>query len=198
MSLFEQLKAIFGEEIAKTIVEGLKGKEDVELIVDSKKEPKYIAKEEYDKVVNEKGVLKTNFDTLDKSIKELRTSIGAEKVEDIKMKFDTLEGDLEKSNKALKDQEYNFNLDKFIVAAKAKDSADIMPHIKKDSLVYKDGQFIGLDEQLTQLKESKPYLFAEDDNPGDMGGSGNHQRNNNETKPGTLSEAVAAHYNQTK
>ena len=46
--------------------------------------------------------------------------------------------------------------------------------IKQDELVIsEDGKIVGLDEQVNNLKESKPFLFKEE-TPGDQGGTGNN------------------------
>jgi DNA-directed RNA polymerase alpha subunit len=48
--------------------------------------------------------------------------------------------------------------------AKVKDPADVIPHLKKDMLkLGEDGKFIGLNEQIEPLKESKDYLFQSDE-----------------------------------
>ncbi|MCT4507933.1 MAG: phage scaffolding protein [Tepidibacter sp.] len=178
MDLFKQLKELFGEDIAKKIVDTLQTKTDTELIIDNKKEPQYIKKSDYDKAVSERDNYKNNFDTLDKSLKSFKKTLGAEKLEDIKSKFETLEKDLNNSKQTIKDQEFNFNLEKVILGSKPKDIADILPHIKKDSLAHKNGEFIGLDEQIKNLKENKAYLFEEDNTPGNLGGPGNPARGN--------------------
>ena len=49
-------------------------------------------------------------------------------------------------------------------AARAKDPADIVPHLKRDMLkLGEDGKLIGLKEQLDPLVESKSYLFDQDE-----------------------------------
>ena len=53
-----------------------------------------------------------------------------------------------------------------LAAKDAKDPADVLAFIKKDSLqLNEDGTIAGLDEALKSLKESKAYLFAEEQPP---------------------------------
>ena len=59
---------------------------------------------------------------------------------------------------------FSHALESELKAAKVKDPADIIPHLKKDMLkLGEDGKLIGLSEQLTPLQESKPYLFEEEE-----------------------------------
>ena len=53
-----------------------------------------------------------------------------------------------------------------LAAKDAKDPADVLAFIKKDSLqLNEDGTISGLDEALKSLRESKAYLFAEEQQP---------------------------------
>ena len=54
-----------------------------------------------------------------------------------------------------------------LAAKDAKDPADVLAFIKKDTLqLNEDGTVSGLDEALKSLRESKSYLFAEVEQPG--------------------------------
>jgi hypothetical protein len=76
-----------------------------------------------------------------------------------KAKAEQAAQDAEKQVKAM---QFDHALEKALVEAKVKDPADIRPHLKVENIQYADGKFIGLDEQLKPLKESKAYLFLED------------------------------------
>ena len=53
-----------------------------------------------------------------------------------------------------------------LAAKDAKDPADVLAFIKKDSLqLNEDGTIAGLDEAMKSLRESKSYLFAEEQQP---------------------------------
>lgn len=59
---------------------------------------------------------------------------------------------------------FDHALEKELTEARAKDPADVIPHLKKDMLkLDENGKFIGLAEQLKPLQESKSYLFESDE-----------------------------------
>jgi dsDNA-specific endonuclease/ATPase MutS2 len=77
--------------------------------------------------------------------------------EEYKVAAETAKTEAEKKIAELK---FDHALESALTAAKVKDPADVIPHIKKDSLKLDgEGKFVGLEEQLKTLKESKDYLF---------------------------------------
>lgn len=75
------------------------------------------------------------------------------------------EAEQAKTEAAAKLEEYQFNsaLTDALRGAKVKDPADVLPHIKRDEVIFKDGQIVdGLERQLSALKENKDYLFNSD------------------------------------
>lgn len=90
-------------------------------------------------------------------LKELQTTAGEN--EQLKAKL----GEIETRNnelkaaadKAAKDAVINAALSK----AEARDAEDLLRFIDLDAVTLKDGQALGLTEQVNALKESKPYLF---------------------------------------
>jgi hypothetical protein len=79
--------------------------------------------------------------------------------------------------KQVADVKFNYALNSALVGAKAKDPADIIPHLKRDMLkLGDDGKFVGLTEQLEPLKTSKSYLFeGETPDPKFLAGGGGNQ-----------------------
>ena len=63
---------------------------------------------------------------------------------------------------------------------KARDVLSVMPHLKQDTIVFKDGVFTGLKEQIEALSKDKAFLFEDPVLPGtnapavppDQGGGG--------------------------
>lgn len=55
--------------------------------------------------------------------------------------------------------EYDNALNEALKSAKVKDPKEILPHLDMETIVYKDGKFTGLEDQLKSLQESKEYLF---------------------------------------
>ena len=72
----------------------------------------------------------------------------------------------EKYNKAMGDlkteRESNL-LDKFLSAVNTHDADVVKGLLKKEELVFKDDNVLGLDKQIETLKKDKPYLFKEDE-----------------------------------
>ena len=72
----------------------------------------------------------------------------------------------EKYNKAMADlkteRESNL-LDKLLSAVNTHDADVVKGLLKKEELVFKDDNVLGLDKQIETLKKDKPYLFKEDD-----------------------------------
>lgn len=48
---------------------------------------------------------------------------------------------------------------------RARDVLSVMPHLKQDTIVYKDGVFTGLKEQIEALSKDKAFLFESDPVP---------------------------------
>ena len=105
--------------------------------------------------------------------------------------------ELQSANK-LKDEEYQkqikdlqiTNAIKLALSGKVHDEDIVSRLIKKDELVLsEDGKVIGLDEQISSLKESKSFLFK-DDNSQQAGFQkiGNEQSNNQQA----LDDAISA------
>lgn len=170
----EKLKALFGTEALtwEQLEEKLKDNKDVKIA--NLAAGGYVDKRKYDDTVAELG-------TANNTIKGLRDTVA---------KFDGV--DIEKLKKDASDWESKYNTDiaavkldsavnLALVGAKAKN-----PKLAKTaidmSLVKLDGEnLIGLNEQLTKLKETDAYLFdVEDTTKDDKGGAffystgGNH------------------------
>lgn len=48
---------------------------------------------------------------------------------------------------------------------KARDVLSVLPHLKQDEIVYKDGEFKGLKEQMDALSKEKAFLFDTGETP---------------------------------
>ena len=72
----------------------------------------------------------------------------------------------EKYNKAMGDlkteRESNL-LDKLLLSVNTHDADVVKGLLKKEELVFKDDNVLGLDKQIETLKKDKPYLFKEKD-----------------------------------
>ena len=162
-----------------------------ELIKDINKEfPKYaVPKDQYNAVAEAKKKLEKDIAERDNQLEELK-----------KIDADGLKAEIERlqqENKAAKEAYENElkeiqlnNAIKLAINGKVHDEDIVSQLIKKDELVLsEDGKVIGLDEQINSLKESKSFLFK-DDNSQQAGFQkiGNEQSNNQQT----LDDAIAA------
>ncbi|WP_353422496.1 phage scaffolding protein [Staphylococcus delphini] len=95
----------------------------------------------------------------DEQITELQSKVGDN--EELKQELQDYKDKNAEYDERLKELQLN-NAIKLSVAKDANDADDILAFIKKDALeLQEDGTVKGLDEAVKSLKESKPYLFAE-------------------------------------
>lgn len=143
----------------------------------------YVPKSRYDNVEEEKKTLQATISERDKQLVELKKNAGDN--EDLKKQI----RDLQDANKAAK-TEYDEKMKdmrlstaiQIAIAADAQDVGIVSGLFDKSKLILgDDGKVTGLDEQLTALKDSKPFLFkAVPGNPpkySPNGGGGNNLKN---------------------
>lgn len=164
-----------------------------ELISNINKEiPKYfIPKSKYNEVAEAKKQLEEEIKVRNTQLEELKKSAGEN--ENLKRQIE----ELQSANKQ-KDEEYQkqikdlqiTNAIKLALSGKVHDEDLVASLINKDKLIIEDGgKIVGLDEQINSLKESKSFLFK-DDNSQQAGFQkiGNEQSNNQQA----LDDAIAA------
>lgn len=131
--------------------------------------------EQIDKIMAENGGdIQREQDKLNEKVKELEIVSGQlteanktiksyKDIDKIKQSSDEWE---EKYNKAMGDlkteRESNL-LDKLLSAVNTHDADVVKGLLKKEELVFKDDNVLGLDKQIETLKKDKPYLFKEDE-----------------------------------
>ena len=64
----------------------------------------------------------------------------------------------------------NLMISSEVTKASAKDAADVLPHLNMEAIKITDDGIEGLEEQVKELKEKKPYLFVEKEKPIGKGG----------------------------
>lgn len=71
----------------------------------------------------------------------------------------------EDAQKQVAEMTFNTNLANALKSAGVKDSKEVLPHLKMETITWdsEKSAFVGLDDQLTPLKESKGYLFDDGD-----------------------------------
>ena len=111
--------------------------------------------------------LQSQFDTANAQLTEANTQIEkfkGMKPEELQAAADDYKTKWEQAQEDAKTQlaqvKFDHALEKELKSWKVKDPADVIPHLKRDTLkLGEDGKFIGLKEQLEPLKSAKDYLF---------------------------------------
>ena len=150
-----------------------------------------LEKEQIDKIMEENGKdinsakddAKKDLDAKDKEIETLTTqSKDLQKdlkkyqdmnIDDIKKNAEDWETKFNDTQKELANVKNNSLLEKELLGANTHDVEMLSKALNHDLLKFEDGKIIGLDEQLKELQENKPFLFKEADNSNGEGeGSG--------------------------
>lgn len=125
----------------------------------------YVEKQKFDTVSEENKNLKTTVKENATQFENLKKSAGDN--EELKNQIATLQAD-----NATKEQEYQGQLKdlqlsnaiKLSIAGKVQDEGIVSGLIDKSKLILgDDGKVTGLDEQINSLKESKAFLFKQED-----------------------------------
>lgn len=177
------------EKAAKASTEELKG---------------FIPKTRFDEVNEVKKQLETDIKTRDDQIENLKKDAGTS--EDLKKQIEQLQKDnketSEKYQKEMNDIKLN-NAIKLALVGKTHDEDIAAGLFDKSKLILgDDGKVTGLDDQLKELKESKSYLFKEEekieDKPGfQIGGKPPTGGAGGDEKP-SLKDALTARLQQNK
>lgn len=159
----ENLKKIVGEEVFKTHIEP-------KLTADKKYffgEGEFIPSGRFNEVNNQVKDYKAQIAERDKQIEELKKSASGN--EELTKKLN----ELTEANKKQKDeyeaklqkQEFDFAYNTALSGAGAKDPKVLDALIDKSKLIFKDGAFSGLNEQVEALKKTHDWVFAAPGNP---------------------------------
>ena len=172
---------------------------------ESKKELEgYVSKETYDTTEQQRKQLETSVNDYKTQLETLKTSAGDN--EELKKQI----ADLQEQNKK-KDEAYQAQLKelqltnaiKIAISGSVQDSDIVTGLIDKTKLILgDDGKVTGLEEQLKSLKESKAFLFKQEEKPSgkkgffpigpkETGGTGTEGRM-------TMKEAIAAKLNMNQ
>jgi len=155
----EKLKELLGEELYKQLEEKLG---DKKVFID---DGNYIPKQRFDEVNNEKKELQNQLKERDGQLEELRKNSQdskelQDKIQELQQANEETKSQYEQK---IKEQKFNFALEQDLMKSQAKNvkAAKALVDTEKVSL-DDDGNLIGLDEQLKQIKEENDYLFGPD------------------------------------
>lgn len=164
----------------------------------------YVEKQKFDTVSEENKNLKTSVKENATQLENLKKSAGDN--EELKTQIQTLQDDNKKKDEEYQNQLKDLQLSnaiKLAVSGKVQDEDIVSNLIDKTKLILgDDGKVTGLDEQLKGLKESKAFLFKEEDTtktdpkPGFHLGTDGKGTEQQPGKPTSLFGAVAAHFQQ--
>ncbi|HHY42975.1 MAG TPA: hypothetical protein GX514_09085 [Thermoanaerobacterales bacterium] len=169
------------------------------LVKDINKEfPKYaVPKAQYNSIAEAKRKLEEDVKIRDEQLEKLKEV----DVDKLKEQIEALqeENRIAKENyeKELKEIQLNSAI-KLAIAGKAHDEDIVASLIKRDELVLsEDGKVIGLDEQIEALKETKSFLFKQEEGKEEQLGFqkiGNDQKGNSNA----TEDAIAAAFGNLK
>lgn len=169
----EFLQETFGGEALtfEQFNEKLNGSENIRLA--NVADGSYVSKEDYDKL---SGQLKD-------------ATANAEKYADFEAQLQAARDEGETKLKAYK---LDVEISRVLLAANVADEVSVKANLKLgDVKIGEDGKLIGIDEQLKQLKESKPFLFKQEQKKLNLGGSTPGIK---VTKSSGLGAALSEHY----
>lgn len=169
---------------------------------ESEKELKgYVPKEDFDAKEQERKQLETSVNDYKTQLENLKTAAGDN--ETLKQQIADLQEqnrqkDLEHQNE-LKDLKLT-NAIKVAISTSAQDSDLVAGLVDRKKLILgEDGKVTGLDEQVKALKESKPFLFKQEQKPAGKKGffplGAKENQGGNEDGHMTMKEAIAAKLN---
>lgn len=158
------LKELLGEELYNTVTAAVKGKgkdgKDLDLIVN---DGNYIPRIKFNEVNDKVKVLEADIATRDTQIKTLGESVKGnadltKQITDLTAINAKAKADYDSK---IKDIQITTAAEKALTAAQAKHVDLLMSKVDRSKLVIDNDKIIGLDEQVTTLKETYKDLFGE-------------------------------------
>lgn len=161
----EDLKRALGEDLSKQVEEALKGKgkdgKDLDCVVGN--DGSYVPAKKYDDMKNDYDTAKKEADTLRASQKSIQDEYENYKKGSItQADYDAKVKEIqEEADNKIKQNNFDNKLALKLMSKEidAKDSKDIIANLDLSKISLDGENFIGLDEQIKDLKEKKDYLF---------------------------------------
>ena len=158
----------------------------------------YVSKETYDTTEQERKQLETSANDYKTQLETLKASAAAwkQQIADLQTQNQQKETEHQEELKNLK----LTNAIKMAIASSAQDSDLVAGLVDRKKLILgEDGKVTGLDEQVKALKESKPFLFKQEQKQTERRGFfplGNHKdEGSGKEGPLSMKEAIAARLN---
>ncbi|MBR0592099.1 phage scaffolding protein [Bacillus pumilus] len=166
------LKELLGDDLYAQVVEKA-GDQKIDIVSNGQ----WFPKERFDAVNNEKKELKSQLDERDQQLNTLQKQ--AKGNEELQNAIEQLQEENKKASEEyqqkLDKQAFDFAIESALRDAKARNIKSVKANLNVEELKLAGDKVIGLDEQLSALKESDSYLFeAENDSSPGLAGRQPH------------------------
>lgn len=165
------LKPVLGEELFNQVSEKLTAATGITLanIADGS----YIPKAKYDEERTKAKNLTAQVTTLTNQLNEAQQKAGS--VDDLNAKITKLTQDVTDRDNKLASLSTDYDIKDALRAAKARDVDIVFGLLDRSKITSKDGKLLGADEQIKAIRDSKAFLFDDDDKQPNRGGFGGQQ-----------------------
>lgn len=139
-------------------------------------------------IEKEKGAAKEKekeIEIIQKQLEEANKAIESYKdmdIDKIKQSASDWENKFKEQQKQYEDYKKDTLLEKELAKAKSKDVEILRSLIKKEDLVFKDNEVVGLDKQIKALRKDKAFLFETEGNSEQNQGQGTDGQQNDDTR----------------
>lgn len=159
----------------------------------------YIPKSRFDEVNDQKKEYKKMLDERTTQLEELKGKAqgNEELLNKIKELEDANTKTAEDYEKKIAEQSFNFALESALRDGKVKNAKAVKALLDIEGIKLDGDKLLGLDEQISKLKESDSYLF-EEESTGGTGGAGNFARKDKTDNNSTDDFMKAIYENQAK
>lgn len=171
------LKPVLGEELFGQVSEKLADAKGITLV--NTADGSYVPKAKLDEERTVSKGYKTQLDELNGKLSEMQKD--KEATDTLKGQITQLQNDIATKDAEMKAQRLQYTVKDSLRSSKAKNPDVVIKMIDMGKITEKDGQFIGLNDQIEAIKKSDAYLFEEEQSP--SGGADPHQDPSGE-KPG--------------
>ncbi|MCY6372457.1 phage scaffolding protein [Clostridium ganghwense] len=176
MGLLEYLKKILGDEEGQKAYDKIQADKDNVILVDSKKESKYVEKGKIDSANQTIKDYKQQIKDRDTQLNDLKEKLKDIKdVKELESEIEKLKTEnqqtTEKYESKLKQIEFDTKFEKALTSHKPKNTRALKALLDMEKIKLDGDSILGLDDQMKVLKESDAYLF-EDEKSDKGGGTG--------------------------
>ena len=156
------LKAALGDELLAQVSEKLKGADNISLV--NLSDGNYIPKAKFDEERQAGKAYKAQIEELNGKLGELQAL--AQDNESLKSQIQQLQDNLQKQGEEMQQQRLQYSIRDAVREKGARNAELVMRMIDPGKISEKNGQLLGLAEQIEALKKSDGYLFRTEQDQG--------------------------------